>query len=71
MLYGEESRKKTASIGGKRPKMVAVALAEASKKMEKDNKKSQLPFPLDSHSNEFLVPGGISENVVFSCLLSA
>ena len=57
--------KKEAATAGKRPNMVT----EASKKMEKDMKKSQqqsLPFRVDN--NEFLVPGGISENVVFSCL---
>ncbi|XVF51519.1 hypothetical protein PTKIN_Ptkin04bG0191400 [Pterospermum kingtungense] len=57
---------------GKRPNMVALALAGASKKMEKDNYNSQLLPPLFRlDSSEFLVPGGISENAVFSCLLSA
>ncbi|XWS48946.1 hypothetical protein CRYUN_Cryun13aG0120900 [Craigia yunnanensis] len=55
--------KKAAAIAGKRPNMVP----EASKKMEKE-KKSQLPTPIRLDSNEFLVPGGISESVVFSCL---
>ncbi|XWS61802.1 hypothetical protein CRYUN_Cryun07bG0156600 [Craigia yunnanensis] len=56
--------KKAAAIAGKRPNM----LPKASKKMEKEDKKSQLPSPFRLDSNEFLAPGGISENVVFSCL---
>ncbi|XWS49912.1 hypothetical protein CRYUN_Cryun12cG0043800 [Craigia yunnanensis] len=56
--------KKTAAIAGQRPNMVP----EASEKIEKEIKKSQLPPPFRLDSNEFLVPGGISENVVFSCL---
>ncbi|XVF13157.1 hypothetical protein REPUB_Repub08aG0184000 [Reevesia pubescens] len=57
-------KKAAAAIAGKRPNMVP----EGSKKMEKEMKKSQLPPPFRLDSNEFLVPGGISENVVFSCL---
>ncbi|XWS38387.1 hypothetical protein CRYUN_Cryun19dG0126700 [Craigia yunnanensis] len=56
--------KKEAATAGKRPNMVT----EASKKMEKEMKKSQQSLPFRVDSTEFLVPGEISENVVFSCL---
>ncbi|XVF52865.1 hypothetical protein PTKIN_Ptkin05aG0052800 [Pterospermum kingtungense] len=57
--------KKAAANGGKRPNMEA---AEGSKKPEKEMKKSQRTPPFRLDGNEFLVPGGIGENVVFSCL---
>ncbi|XVF10628.1 hypothetical protein REPUB_Repub07fG0199000 [Reevesia pubescens] len=55
--------KKAAAIAGKRPNMAT----EARKKMEKE-KKMSLPPPLRLDNNELLVLGGISENVIFSCL---
>ncbi|XVE64868.1 hypothetical protein DITRI_Ditri07aG0136300 [Diplodiscus trichospermus] len=61
--------KKAAAIAGRRPNMVA---GHASKKMEKEMKKSQLPPPFRLDSNEqFLFPGGINENLLLLLSLVA
>ncbi|KAK5813286.1 hypothetical protein PVK06_028734 [Gossypium arboreum] len=57
--------KKTDGIGGKRRNMVAV---EASKKLGKENMAQQLPPTYRVESKELLIPGGITETVVFCCL---
>ncbi|KAK8342030.1 hypothetical protein V6Z11_A08G209300 [Gossypium hirsutum] len=57
--------KKTGGIGGKRRNMVAV---EASKKLGKENMAQQLPPTYRVESKELLIPGGITETVVFCCL---
>ncbi|KAL4297851.1 hypothetical protein GQ457_12G001020 [Hibiscus cannabinus] len=43
--------------------------AEASRRTEKEKKSEQPPAPsFRVDGGEFLVPGGISETIVFSCL---
>ncbi|EOY24681.1 hypothetical protein QUC31_008891 [Theobroma cacao] len=53
--------KRAAAIAGKRPNKVP----EATKRTDKEKKSLPPPFRLDS--NDFLVSGGIGENLDFGC----